>query len=193
MRRWLGPADAVLQQAAWWWAVLLAARGAHGLAAAGALVAVGAHLLARPGERARVARAAAAAAIYGFATDSLLQASGLVHLAGVGAASPAWMVGLWAAFGAALTASLERALGWRALALAAAAALAGPLAYRGGAALDAIDLPGGAAALGAIAVQWALGAPLLARLARPSPRSRPGAAPTDSGLPAPAGRPRWAR
>jgi hypothetical protein len=87
------------------------------------------------------------------------------------------MVGLWAVFGAGLTASLRGVLRWPPPALAAAAALAGPLAYRAGAALGALAFPGGAgAALLAVAVQWALGVPLLARVARGPAGRRPAAA-----------------
>jgi len=182
MKRWLGPADGLLQQGAWWCAVLCAAHGAPGLAAlAGAAVLV-AHLLVRSEERVRVASTALAAALYGLATDTLLRASGLVSFAGAGVASPAWMVGLWAAFAAGLTASLRVTLRWPPLALAAAAALAGPLAYRAGAALGALAFPAGSVALLAVAAQWCLGVPLLARIARvPIPDlSGPAGAPSSS-------------
>ena len=170
-------------------AVLCAARGATAAAALPGAAAVAAHLLARPGERGRVARAAVAAALYGLATDGVLAAAGLVAFAGGGGAP--WMVGLWAAFGAGLTASLRGVLRWPPLALAAAAALAGPLAYRAGAALGALGFPGGAgAALLAVAVQWAVGVPLLARVARgPAGRHLAGA----EAPPAGAGGCEWAR
>jgi hypothetical protein len=190
MRRWLGPADALVQQAAWWLAVLAAARGAPAVAGLAGAGAVGLHLVLRPGERRRVAAVAAAAAAFGLLTDSLLVAAGLVAFGGGGATSPAWMVGLWGAFGAGLTASLRALAAWPAPRLAALAALAGPFAYRAGAALGAIAFPDGAgAALAAVALQWAVGVPLLALAARRAapPDGRPGA-----GLAAPAaGRARW--
>jgi hypothetical protein len=193
MRSWLGPADAVLQQVAWWSAVLGAAHGRAGYAAAAGPALLAAHLLGRPAERIRVAGAAAAAALYGFATDTVLSAAGLLAFAGGGAASPAWMAGLWAAFGAALTASLARLARWPAVGLAAVAAAAGPIAYRAGAGLDALSFPqGAAAALAAVAAQWALGVPLLAWIARQGAdggaRGGGGAAP-----PAREGGPRWDR
>jgi len=126
--RWLGPADALLQQAAWWTAVLCAA-----------------------------------AAAYGFATDSALAAAGLAAFRGGAGASTAWMAGLWAAFGVGLTASLR-----------AAAALAGPLAYRAGAALGALELHG-PAAWPAVALRWGAGVWLLVRIARSAARGRAGA------------------
>jgi hypothetical protein len=172
----LGPADLALQQAAWWAAVLLAARGWPLAAAAAGLAGVGVHLALRPAERPRLGRAALAAAAYGFATDTALSAAGLATFAGAGPASPAspaWMVGLWAVFGVGLTASLRRLASWPLPLLAALGAVAGPLAYRAGAALGAIALAGGPA-FAAVAVQWAVALPLLARAARPA-RPRPAA------------------
>jgi len=166
MKRWLGPADALLQQAAWWTVVLSAARGEPRLATLAGAAVVGLHLLLRAGERRRVAVVAVAAGAFGFLTDSLLVGAGLVLFAG-GSTSPPWMVGLWAAFGVGLTASLRTPAAWPATRLALVAALAGPIAYRAGGSLDAISFPAGtAAALAAIAVQWAVGVPLLALVAR---------------------------
>lgn len=177
MPRWRGPADALLQQATWWTAVVCAARGATVAAAFAGGAAVAAHLLARPGERARIARAVAAAALYGVASDTLLSVAGLVRFAGAELASPAWMIGLWAAFGAGLTASLRGVSRWPVAALAAAVALAGPLAYRAGAALGALAFGGRPwVAAMAIGLQWAIGAPLLARAARASAGERTPAA-----------------
>lgn len=175
MRRWLGPADALLQQAAWWVAVLGAAHGSPRLAALAGAAVVALHLLARPGERRRVAAVAAAAGGFGFFSDSLLVGAGLTAFGG-GAASPAWMVGLWGAFGAGLTASLRAPAAWPAPRLAALAAVAGPLAYRAGASLGAIAFPEGAApALLAVAAQWGVGVPLLAWIARRAGRAAGGA------------------
>ena len=152
MRRWVAPADALLQQAAWWWAVVLAARGEPLLAAVGGATVALVHLAARRGERGRVARAAAAAAVYGLATDTLLASAGLVSYGAPVTVAPAWMVALWAAFGAGLTASLARATAWRAPLLASAAALAGPLAYRAGEAIGAIGLDGGVSSIAPLTV-----------------------------------------
>lgn len=160
--------DALAQQLGWWGAVLCAARGlylpAALLAFAPAVLRIG---LAR-GERPRVLGLALAATAYGLSTDSLLTRSDLVHFAGGWSFPPAWMAGLWASFGAGLSASLSRITGWSPALLAALAALAGPLAYRGGASLEAIS-PFGLPAAMAIGLQWALGLPLLAALARQAP------------------------
>ena len=166
MKRWLAPADALLQQAAWWIVVLGAARGRAGFAAAVAGAVVALHLLLRPAERRHVASTAAAAGAWGLVTDSLLVHAGVIGFGG-GAASPAWMVGLWSAFGAGLTASLRTFAAWPAPRLALAAALAGPFAYRAGAALGAIELSAPTATvLMAVAAQWGVGVPLLAGVAR---------------------------
>lgn len=165
---WLGPADLALQQAAWWAAVLLAAGGRPLAGGAAGLTAVAVHLALRPAERPRLLRAALLAAAYGLVTDSALGSAGLVVFAGAGALSPAWMVGLWAAFAVGLTASMARVAAWPLLLLAALGAVAGPLAYRGGAALGAISLAG-PVAFAAIALQWAIGLPLLAWVARRRP------------------------
>jgi hypothetical protein len=163
----LGVLDALGQQAAWWAAVLLAARGHASLAAVAPLLLAGIHLALRPGARGRIAGCAALAALFGLATDTLLARSGLLSFAGAAGRAPAWMVALWAAFGVALTASLRSAARWPVGLLPLAAAAAGPLAYRAGSALGALALAGGAAAaLPAVAAQWALGVPLLAFLAR---------------------------
>lgn len=180
MRPWLAPADALLQQAAWWFAVVLAGRGHPGLAAAGGAAAVLVHLALRASDRARVARSAVGAALFGLATDSALSAAGLAAFAGGGALAPPWMAGLWAAFGAALTASLARTSRWGGLTLAAVGAVAGPLAYRAGASLGAITLDGGAAAFAGVAAQWAAGVPLLVRLAGSPARAPAGAAPASA-------------
>lgn len=195
MRPSLPLADAVLQQFTWWWAVVLAARGEPALAAAGGAAALLAHLALRRRDRGRILRAAAGALAYGLASDSVLAASGLVGFAGAGSVSPAWMAALWAVFAAGLTASLARVARWPAPGIGLAAAAAGPLAYRAGAALGAIALPGGLAALSAIAVQWAIGVPLIAWLARPTdePSRRGARVATPTGAPGAARRPRWQR
>jgi len=165
---WLAPADLVLQQAAWWTAVLLAVHGRPLAGGAACLAAVLLHLAFRPGERPRLLRAALAAAAYGLATDTALAAAGLASYAGARAVSPAWMVGLWAIFGVQLTASLRTVAAWPLPALALLGAVAGPLAYRAGVALEAMALAG-PLAFAFVAAQWAVGLPLLARVSRHGP------------------------
>jgi len=162
---WLVLADLVLQQAAWWTAVLLAVHGRPLAGGAACLAVVLLHLAFRPGERFRLLRAALAATAYGLATDTALAAAGLASYAGARAVSPAWMVGLWAIFGVQLTASLRAVAAWTLPALALLGAVAGPLAYRGGEALGAMTLAG-PLALASVAVQWAVGLPFLAWVSR---------------------------
>ena len=177
---WLVPADLVLQQAAWWAAVLLAVRGRPLAGGAACLAAVLLHLAFRPGERSRLLRAALSAAAYGLATDTALRAAGLVSYVGMGVVSPTWMVGLWAIFGVQLTASLRTAAAWPLPALLLLGAVAGPLAYRGGAALGALAVAG-PLAFTAVAAQWAVGLPFLAWTARRRPPALP---PSGVGAPA---------
>ena len=85
------------------------------------------------------------------------------------------MVGLRAIFGVQLTASLRTVAAWPLPALALLGAAAGPLAYRGGAALDAMALAG-PLAFASVAAQWAVGLPLLAWVSRrrsPAPLALP--------------------
>ncbi|MBI5068966.1 MAG: DUF2878 family protein [Deltaproteobacteria bacterium] len=160
--------DATAQQLGWWGAVLCAARGLLLPAALFAFAPAALRIALASGERGRVFGLSLAALLFGLSTDSLLVRSDLVHFAGGFAVPPAWMAGLWASFGAGLTSSLARAAAWPPGVLAALAALAGPLAYRGGAAMGALS-PFGLGAAAAIAAQWALGVPLLALLARQAP------------------------
>jgi hypothetical protein len=163
----LGVIDAVGQQAAWWTAVLSAAHGQQAWGVTTAALLVTAHLAARGGQRSAILVLACAASAYGAASDGWLAAHGLIAFAGEGARGRSWMVGLWAVFGVALTASLRAILRWPLPALALAGAVAGPLAYHGGARLGALAFPAGAwPALGAVAIQWACALPLLAALAQ---------------------------
>ncbi len=179
---WLRPADLVVQQVAWWSAVLLAAHGRPLAAAGSRIAAVLAHLVLRPAERSRILRAALAATAYGLATDTGLAAAGLASYSGGGLSSPAWMVGLWAVFGVGLTASLRTVASWPLPLLALLGAFAGPVAYRGGAALGALSLSG-LPALAAVAAQWSIGLPLLARAARPRPSPAPDLLPSTAESP----------
>ncbi len=159
-------ADLVLQQAAWWTAVLLAANGRPLAGGAASLAPVLLHLAFRPAERRRVLRAALAAAAYGLATDTALAAVGLASYGSASVVSPPWMVGLWSMLGAQLTASLRTVAAWPTPALALLGAVAGPLAYRGGEALEAIALAR-PLSFAAVAAQWGIGLPLLAWISRP--------------------------
>jgi hypothetical protein len=150
-------------QAAWWAAVLGAARGIGwaGPAAAAAYLALHLGALDRSAAaRRRVLAATAAGALLETANLALGVTAFARTPFGLPIA-PAWMVGLWAAFGA--TAGLS--LGWMRGRYALAAllgAVAGPLSFAGGERLGALTL-GGAPALAALAGEWAVAMVLLAR------------------------------
>lgn len=104
-----------------------------------------------------------AAAVFGYAADSLLVLSGFIEFpphAQLGGPSPLWMVALWVSFAA----TLRHALRWldgRYLLGALLGAIGGPLAYRAGEALGAIEMSDPLAGLTAVGVEWLLAMPLL--------------------------------
>lgn len=102
----------------------------------------------------------ATAGLAGWLADSALTAAGLLRF-GDASTAPLWMAGLWVAFAATLGSSLSwlRGRPWIA---ALFGALGGPLAYGGGARLEALGTT--ATGLGAVAVEWALAAPALVRI-----------------------------
>ena len=104
-----------------------------------------------------------AAAIFGYAADSLLVLSGLIAFpvhAQLGGPSPLWMVALWVGFAANLRHAL-RWLGGRYVLAALLGAIGGPLAYRAGDALGAIQIPDPLSGLTAVSLEWLLAMPLL--------------------------------
>ncbi len=117
----------------------------------------------RTGERASELRLALGAALAGYLLDSVLVLSGAMGFPEhTGPAFPTtpWMVALWVGFAATLRHSMNWMRGRYVLA-AVAGAVFGPLAYRTGAALDAVWLAAFPAGWLAVAVEWALAMPLL--------------------------------
>jgi hypothetical protein len=115
----------------------------------------------------RLATAALSFGVAGFAIDSLLSAGGLLGFTGrpPGATAPLWMAALWAQLAGSAPA-LSRIAGRPVLA-AALGAIAGPLAYRAGVALGAIELrTGDWTALATLALVWALALPAVAAVCR---------------------------
>lgn len=159
--------NAALFQAAWFAAVLGAAKGVAWFGPLVMVPVLGVHLAMtdnRPGEL----KLLAAAGILGFLFDSTLVAAGVFSpLAQLFPypCSPPWMVGLWLNFAATLNVSL----GWlrgRYLLAAFFGGLGGPLAYYSGAKLGATN---GLPTLGGIlvlAAGWGVMTPLLVWLAR---------------------------
>lgn len=154
----------LLFQAGWFAAVLGAANGMPWL---GILVIAGslAFHLYRASEPAREARLVVVVLLVGLMFESVLAASGWVAYADHAASTPpAWMVALWANFAVTLNIAL-RSLRTRAGLLAALGLVGGPLAYWGGAGLDALSWQDPGPAFVYIALGWAFLMPLLGRLA----------------------------
>ena len=108
------------------------------------------------------------AALCGAAFETLLVASGWVHMEPtvlLGRITPLWMVALWAAFATTLNVSL-RALRPHYLWSALLAAAGAPLAYFAGARLGALQWVNEVPALLVIALGWALLTPLLMKSAQ---------------------------
>jgi hypothetical protein len=84
-----------------------------------------------------------------------------------------WILGLWAQLATTLRFSLAWFAGRYAL-LAALGAVAGPLAFRAGELVGAVELPRGMLSLTALAAAWAVALPLAMRWAEVG-RARPGA------------------
>jgi hypothetical protein len=151
-------------QAAWLITVIGAARGLGwaGPVAVGAAVALHLRLSTRP--RLEFGLLAVALAM-GAAVENGLQASGLTRYPGDPAWTPLWMLTLWPL----LATTLNVSLSWFKTHLALAALLgcvAGPLAYRAGAALGAIELPDPVQAMSVLGLVWAVAFPILLVAAR---------------------------
>lgn len=157
-RSWL-IANALWLQVGWWACVL-------GAKAPGWLVMVpiglGLHLYLCPDFSAEV-RALARTVLAGSVLDSVLGAMGVFRFDAW--ALPLWLVLLWLVLASGLRHSLAWA-GWPFWRGALAGAIAGPLAYLGGARLAEVVLPLGPLATGLLlAPVWALALPLLVRIA----------------------------
>jgi len=102
--------------------------------------------------------------LIGLVLDSTLVSLGLIGYPSgtlIDGMAPHWIVAMWMIFATTLNVTF-RWLKGRWLLAAVLGALAGPLAYFGGASLDAAEFIGNTTmALSAIAVVWAVGMPLL--------------------------------
>ncbi|MDP2497300.1 MAG: DUF2878 domain-containing protein [Candidatus Palauibacterales bacterium] len=162
--------NALLFQGFWLAAVLGAASGRPWLGPALLPGVAAAHLAARPGWRELLP--AAAALVIGYGADSALVLLGLLHFpeqTGPGGPSPLWMVALWGNLGIALRASL----GWlrpRPRLAGALGAVGGPVAYFGGASLDAVRLGDPTwLSLAAVGAVYLVATPVLCLLAERGP------------------------
>lgn len=153
-------------QAGWFLCVLGAARGIGWPGMMFAVCTVIAHLW-RCTEPARELRFIAAAVLIGWLWETVLVHSGLLvypHFANSLGIAPYWMVGLWALFAIQFNILLLwlRGRPWLAAFLGA---VAGPLSFRAGAALGAVQFPQLLPALAALSLGWALLMPLMLHLA----------------------------
>lgn len=152
----------VVFQAGWFACVLGAA---HGLAWAGTLAAaviVTAHVVFALRPRAELKLVAIALLIGALWDSALVYFGWLAYPAGsfIAGCAPHWILALWALF--AIT--LNYSLGWlkgRPLVATMLGAVAGPLAYRGAAALGAVQFIESLPAFVALAAGWAFFTPLL--------------------------------
>jgi len=151
-----------------WFACILSAANHMPWIAAGASVAVVLFHLARAQDAGAELKLVFAAACIGTIFENTLALMGWTGFAGgvlVPGSAPLWMMAQWAMFATTLNLSLA----WMKprLALAAAfGAIGAPLSYLGGERLGAIQILDRDAALIALAIGWALLAPLLLALAR---------------------------
>lgn len=169
-------------QICWLAAVLGAASGMPYLGLLFAAIWLPMHFLATKSSAVTEITLVLMAGAIGYVLDSALVLGGWMSFpphAGLGAPSTLWMVTLWLGFAA----TLRHALGWlrgRYVLGALLGAIAGPLAYWGGARLGAVTLTDTVPSLLAVGVEWLVAMPLLlgllTLLERRSPRRASGAA-----------------
>ncbi len=148
-------ADVLAQQAGWWSTVLLVQAG-HGVWAwcGTAAVVVGHTLLAD--DKLRRLGVALFSAGLGLVIDSALIALGIIAFPDVTPFPPVWMLSLWAAFGVGFCVSLRWVRGLRWYGQLATGAIAGPVAYRAGAAFNAIQVREDAVGYLVLGAVWGL-------------------------------------
>lgn len=147
-----------------WWACALGARDPrpYGVLVMGIVVLL--HLLSplAAGRRLAELRLLLLAGVLGVVLDGALLHGGALRFPGApGPVPPLWMVALWVGFATTLNGSL-RWLAGRPLVAAALGALAGPLSYRAGVALGALEVR----SYGAVALEWSVAMVLLLWLAQ---------------------------
>lgn len=159
--------NVLLFQAAWFSAVLGAARGLFWLGPLSMIPVLALHLALQEDRRGE-AKLLLIAGLLGFIFDTIFVASGvftpLQHLF-PRPFSPPWMICLWLNFAATLNVSMVW-LRHRYLLAALFGAIGGPLAYYGGAKLGATEALPTLSGLLLLAVGWGVMTPLLVRLAK---------------------------
>jgi len=165
--RWAPALYFVLGQAAWFACVLGAARGEAYLGIALVIVLVALHLwrAARPLAELKLI---AAVILIGGTWESLVIYFGLLaypHSATMHGIAPLWLLALWGSFAAQFN-TTYRWLKPRLIAAALLGAVAGPLSFRAGAALGALNFVKPLPAFVSLAIGWALLLPLIVLLSR---------------------------
>jgi len=159
--------NVALFQAAWFAAVLGAARGMFWLGPLSMIPVLAIHLALQENRRGE-AKLLLTAGLLGFIVDTIFVVSGvftpLQHLF-PRPFSPPWMICLWLNFAATLNVSMAWLRG-RYLLAAAFGAIGGPLAYYSGAKLGATEALPTLFGLLLLAVGWGVMTPLLVRLAK---------------------------
>jgi hypothetical protein len=159
--------NVVLYQLGWVACVLGAAHGLPWIGPLAAAAIIAWHLARAARTRPELALVACAV-LLGALFDTLLVQAGWVHFSAgalIAGTAPCWMMALWAIFATTLNISLRSLRTHPVLALILGA-LGGPLAYFAGARLGAITLVAAGPALSAIALGWAVLAPVLLLAAR---------------------------
>jgi hypothetical protein len=167
-------ANFIAFQSGWLACVLGGARGLPWLGAGIGVAIVVGHLV-WIGKGVHERRLLLIAAIGGTAWDSLLVVLGVTSYPSGQLApwlAPYWITVLWLLFASTLNWSL-RWLRGRYLLAAVLGALAGPLAYRAGAALGGVDFPDVPLAMTSLALGWAVMMPLLLALSARLERAPP--------------------
>lgn len=169
--------ELVAFQAVWLTCALGAASGSGAPGVAAAALFVAAQIILR-GPRSAVAAMTLVGGVAGLAMETLLLTADVVGYAAHwpdARLAPAWIVGLWLAFGSTLS-TTARLLGTDKWAfLATLGAIFGPLAYLAGARLGALHLSDPEwLSLAAIAFCWGVMLPALVALVRPSREPEPG-------------------
>jgi Protein of unknown function (DUF2878) len=165
--KWAPTLYFVIGQAGWFACVMSAADGAAWIGVAFAVVLVTLHVVrvARPVEELKLL---AGVVVAGGIWESALVHSGLlIYPSGtvIQGLAPYWILALWALFAA----QFNTTYGWLKPRMGVAAllgAIAGPLSFRGGAALGAVRFARPWAATIALALGWAVLLPLLIVLSR---------------------------
>jgi len=159
--------NVVLFQAAWFAAVMGAARGMFWLGPLAMLPVLAIHLALRDNRQGEL-KLLLSAGLLGFIYDTSLVSAGvftpLTHLFSR-PFSPPWMICLWLNFAATLNVSLSWLRG-RYLLAAAFGAIGGPLAYYSGAKLGATEALPSVLGMLVLALGWGIMTPLLVWLAQ---------------------------